>query len=297
MISVHVKQRLLRRRCVARGIAVLYILIVNVLLFLLMYNRRVKIHDDNLTKSSIGRFLQDTRLSRLSAMLAGSDASKARQKTSLPSNPTTNPSAISGDQAAAACDIRASEVFAIVPTAQSASTAGSNGSGKFAPPYDHYIRLLQKILRLSRNLPPNDIYLQIFLDVETVHPAHRLWCRDVSWCHLHLMSNSSDLVAIIQNMHDLRLCATRYVILPDTANIDSAFMLRLHMLPAARVACLVSQASNNLPDMCPSRAFQIPTTFHITQASPQASPHADIVITTAVQQGLYAGAFNIVNMQ
>jgi len=283
-------------------------MIVNMLLFFLMYYRRGKFLEPTSTKSSIAQFLQHARQSNLlaaassSSVLRGAQDSASSVATSFNSEQQSSLS-VATDLPPAACDIHASTVFAVVPTVQSKSTAASS---KFAPPYDHYVRLLQQILKLSRKLLPNDIYLQIFLDVETLHPAHRLWCRDIPWCHLHLLSNASDSVAIIQNMHDLRLCASRYVILPDTANIDPAFLLRLHMLPTARVACLASQASspssalasNSLANMCPSRAFQIPTAFRITAVkSTPASPHADAVITAAVQQGVYAGAFNIVNVQ
>jgi len=291
-------------------------MIVNMLLFFLMYYRRGRFLEPTLTKSSIAQFLQHARHANLlastssSSVLQGAQNSASSIATSFnrehqfgqSSQSSQSSLAVASNLATDACDIHASTVFAVVPTVQSTSTAGSS---KFAPPYDHYVRLLQQILKLSRQLLPKDIYLQIFLDVETLHPAHRLWCRDIPWCHLQLLSNASDYNAIIQNMHDLRLCASRYVILPDTANIDPAFMLRLQMLPTARVACLASQASspssllagNSLANMCPSRAFQIPTAFRITASkSTPASPHADAIITAAVQQGVYAGAFNIVNV-
>lgn len=275
-----------------RAMAVLYILIVNVLLLYLVYSRRGQFPQENIAQSSIAQFLLRARQS---AVLApGTAQTKAPTATSIASIQLPH-ATDSTHQPTSECSISASMVFAVLPTVPSASTAGF---GKFAPPYDHYVRLLQQILKLSRNLQPNDIYVRIFLDVETLHPAHRLWCRDIPWCHLHLMSNASDSVAVVQTMYDLRLCAPRYVVLPDTANIDSAFMLRLHMLPVARVACLTSQATNSLTDVCPSRAFQIPTTFHITaRTNTPDSPRVNAVITAAVQQGLYAGAFNIVNMQ
>ena len=251
VITAHAKQRW-RRPCIARGFAMLYIVLVNIILLYLVYNRPGKFSAETLTKTSIARFLMHA---------PSASHSTASSATTLSTNKAHADaanlahSADHADHVAAACSISASVVFAVVPTVPSTSTAQTS---KFAPPYDHYVRLLQQILKLSRSLQPTDIHLQIFLDVETLHPAHRQWCRDIPWCHLRLLSNASDYVDVIQSMHDLRLCAPHYVILPDTASIDSAFMLRLNMLPVARVACLTSPATNSLADLCPGRAFLIP---------------------------------------
>ena len=187
-----------------------------------------------------------------------------------------------------ACQIHADIVLAVVPTPMQLSKQTTLRAAS----HDRYVRLLKQILKVINTAPSHSVYLAVILDVDTLHPAHRQWCHSIPWCHLHLVSNTTHLTQVIDTMRSLQLCTPNYLLMPDYVHIDAAFLLRLKMLPSERVACLVRDARTATQDRCESNAFQLPSAFKL---SPKHSEQYAI-ISSALQQNMYAGNFDVVSV-
>lgn len=187
-----------------------------------------------------------------------------------------------------ACQIKADIVFAVVPTPLTPDIQKT----KYSASHDRYVRLLQQILKVINNAHHLSVYLAILLDVDTLHPAHRQWCHSIPWCHLHLISNTSHATQVVDTMRSLRICTPSYLVMPDYVHIDAAFLLRLKILPRERVACLVQAPRDVKHSLCENNAFQLPSSFKLSGTS---NEHYSI-ITSAVEQNLYAGNFDVVSV-
>ena len=191
-----------------------------------------------------------------------------------------------------ACQIHADIVLAVVLTPLVRPSQQTTQTLLHAAPHDRYVRLLQQISKVINTAPGQSIYLAVIIDVDTLHPAHRQWCHNIPWCHMHIVHNTTQLAQVVDTMRSLRVCTPNYLLMPDYVHIDAAFLLRLKMLPSERVACLVRDVRNAAQDRCESNAFQLPSSFELS--SKDSEQYA--VISKALKLGIYAGNFDVVSV-
>lgn len=208
------------------------------------------------------------------------------------------------------CQTDTELVLVIIPTAVTsqhisgpldAPQGGSQlGQFRFSPTQDHYVRLLQQILKIFNNKQSPKLYLAIVIDINTLHPAHREWCHNIQWCHLHIVANSTNMQNVLHSIQELQLCAPYYITLPDYVHVDAAFLLRLKTIPTDRVACLLRAPHTSKHSICPGQAFLLPTSFllhnHAEQEMTPSTVDNNIVVSRALAQGIYAGNFDVVTM-
>ena len=260
------------------GLAVIYFLMINAALCMLIYSRNNHMSNAlHMSHSDIASMLTRQRGSASTNALTALTDSMSIHATGLQNT---------------ACQIHADIVLAVVPTPLVRPSQQTTQTLLHAAPHDRYVRLLQQISKVINTAHGRSIYLAVIIDVDTLHPAHRQWCHNIPWCHMHIVHNTTQLAQVVDTMRSLRVCTPNYLLMPDYVHIDAAFLLRLKMLPSERVACLVRDVRNAAQDRCESNAFQLPSSFELS--SKDSEQYA--VISKALKLGIYAGNFDVVSV-
>lgn len=253
------KSKSMPKRCMILFLTLCYFLLINIALALLIYDKH-------------NHALHESRKIRNFKSELAQNAINDQSKSDIDSNK--------------ACHVQADLFIVIIPETQLDQSYSLSGST--------YSRVLFEIERATHNV---GVFVLIVVSLDSFHPIHRNWCKNVQkshTCKLQVVDvlNVNNVLMTI-NAH--KFCGQHYLLLSDSLIVDITLLNRLRMLPSNKVSCLlpsISSSDQRQPqNVCPGTAYNLPTNFS-ANIDTSTSLSKDIWMS-AIQQNLYAGNFPI----
>lgn len=253
------KIKTMSKRCMILCLTLCYFLLINIALALLIYDK----HNHALHESR-----------------------KIRNFKSKIAQNAINDQSKSNTDVEKGCHVQADLFIVLIPETQLDQSYSLSGSA--------YSRVLFEIERATHNV---GVFVLILVSLDSFHPIHRNWCKNMQKNHACKLQVVDDLNVnnVLLTIAEHKFCGQHYLMLSDLLIVDITLLNRLQMLPSNKVSCLLPSISFTDPtqpkNVCPGTAYNLPMNFS-ANIDTSTSLSKDIWLS-AIQQNLYAGNFPV----